>query len=115
MADRTSAIRIPGYAKEKTPIEYRVGDATTNPYFALAALLLAGLDGVRNKGKLKPGKVPSSLNSAIYALRQDNKFLTLDCIFPQELIDFWIETKSREEQEINKTPNPLEYLYYFDL
>lgn len=115
MADRTSAIRIPGYAKENTPIEYRVGDATANPYFALVALLLAGLDGVRNKGKLKPGKVPSSLNSAIYALNKDKKFLTLDGIFPQELIDFWIETKSREEQEINKTPNPLEYLYYFDL
>ena len=115
VADRTSAIRIPGYAKERTPIEYRVGDAMANPYFALAALLLAGLDGVRNKGKLKPGKVPSSLNSAVYALEKDRQFLTLDNIFPLELIDFWTETKSREEQEIFKTPNPLEYLYYFDL
>lgn len=115
LADRTSAIRIPGYAKDKMIIEYRVGDGMANPYLALSALLLAGLDGVRNKKSLKLGKVPNSLCQAIQGLKQDNKFLTRDGIFPQEIIDFWIETKSKEEQELNNTPHPLEFQNYFDL
>jgi glutamine synthetase len=115
LADRTSAIRIPGYAKDKMVIEYRVGDGTCNPYLSLAALLLAGLDGVRNKGNLKAGKVPTSLISAINALKEDTKFLTQDNIFPEEIINFWIEAKSKEEQEISYTPHPIEFVYYFDL
>jgi len=115
LADRTSAIRIPGYAKDTMVIEYRVGDGMCNPYLALSALLLAGLDGIKNKGKLKLGKVPTSLISAINALKEDQKFLTPGHIFPQELIDFWIEAKTKEDQEINNAPNPLEFLYYFDI
>lgn len=116
LADRTSAIRIPGYAKDRMPIEFRVSDATCNPYLALSAILLAGLDGVRKKGNVKSGKVPDSLQSAIIdGLKNDQKYLTLDGIFPQELIDFWIETKTKEDQEIKNTPQPLEFLYYFDL
>ncbi len=113
-ADRTSAIRIPGYA-EDFPIEYRVSDATCNPYLALAALLLAGLDGFRNKGNLKIARIPNSLKFAIDALKADSAYLTRDEVFPQEVIDFWIETKYEEFQEINLTPSPIEFVYYFDL
>jgi len=115
LADRTSAIRIPGYAKDRMPIEFRVSDATCNPYLALSALLLAGLDGIRKKGGLKPGKVPNTLQSAIDGLQEDQKYLTLDGIFPQALIDFWIEIKTKESEEIRNTPHPLEYVRYFDL
>lgn len=131
VADRTSAIRIPGYA-EDFPIEYRVGDATCNPYLALAALLLAGLDGVRksqtriltksqkglsisNKDDLKFSRIPTSLKSAINALKNDFEYLVCDDVFPKEIIDFWIETKDQEIQDINQTPHPLEFIYYADL
>ncbi len=115
IADRTSAIRIPGYAKDQMPIEYRVGDATCNPYLALAALLLAGLDGVRNKGKLKKGFVPISLQDAVNELKKDSIFLTRDKIFMPELIDFWVQNKTKESLEIQHTPHPLEFVYYFDM
>jgi glutamine synthetase len=115
IADRTSAIRIPGYAKDQMPIEYRVGDATCNPYLALAALLLAGLDGVRNKGKLKKGFVPTSLQDAVNELKKDSTFLTRDKIFVPELIDFWVQNKTRENLEIQHTPHPLEFVYYFNM
>ena len=97
------------------PIEYRVSDAACNPYLALSAFLLAGLDGVSKKGNLKPGKVPNTLQSAIDGLQEDQKYLTLDGIFPQALIDFWIEIKTKESEEIRNTPHPLEYVRYFDL
>lgn len=115
IADRTSAIRIPGYAKDRLPIEYRVGDATCNPYLALAALLLAGLDGIRNKGKLKNGFVPSSLQDAVEQLQKDSAYLTRDKIFTQDLIDFWCQNKTQENLEIQHTPHPLEFVYYFDM
>lgn len=115
LADRTSAIRIPGYAQDRMPIEFRVSDATCNPYLTLSAILLAGLDGTKNKKSLKLGKVPNNLQEAIHGLKQDNQFLTRDGIFPKELIDFWIETKTQEVQEINYTPHPLEFQLYFDL
>ncbi|MCX8015139.1 MAG: glutamine synthetase, partial [candidate division WOR-3 bacterium] len=113
LADRTSAIRIPGYAQNLMPIEFRVSDATCNPYLALSAFLLAGLDGIRKKGNLKLGNVPKTLNEALTALKEDNTYLTLNNIFSQELIDFWIETKLQEYQEIKNTPHPLEYRRYF--
>ncbi|MCS7258555.1 MAG: glutamine synthetase beta-grasp domain-containing protein [candidate division WOR-3 bacterium] len=115
VSDRTSAIRIPGYAQARMPIEYRVGDATANPYLALAAIILAGLDGVNKKGKLKPSYVPSSLKESITELKTDHEFLTADGIFPKELIDFWIEFKTKEIKDIEGTPHPLEFIYYFEL
>ena len=116
LADRTSAIRIPGYAKDQMPIEFRVSDATCNPYLTLSAILLAGLDGIRKKSNyLKPGQVPTSLQSAIYGLKNDQKYLTLDNIFPQELVDFWVDIKTKEDREMQHTPHPLEYLHYLDM
>jgi glutamine synthetase len=115
ISDRTSAIRIPGYARARMPIEYRVGDATANPYLTLAAILLAGLDGVRKKGKIAKSYVPSSLTEAISGLKKDYHFLTADEIFPQDLIEFWCDFKLKEEHDIITTPHPLEFLYYFDL
>ncbi|MEO0131413.1 MAG: glutamine synthetase beta-grasp domain-containing protein [candidate division WOR-3 bacterium] len=115
ISDRTSAIRIPGYAQARMPIEYRVGDATANPYLALAAIILAGLDGIRRNGQLSPSYVPSSLADSLASLEADREFLTADGIFPKELIEFWIEFKTKEITEIETTPHPLEYLYCFEL
>ena len=49
--NRSAAIRIPGYVKDpqERRFEFRTIDATCNPYLAYAAMIMAGLDGVRRK------------------------------------------------------------------
>lgn len=107
--NRASCVRIPRYVRdpEKTRFEYRPPDATSNPYLALSAILLAGLDGVLNKiDPVKEGfgpyeadefdpsiaikYLPFSLDMALDALRRDYEFLLSDSIFSQALINHWI-------------------------
>ncbi|MEO0076701.1 MAG: glutamine synthetase beta-grasp domain-containing protein [candidate division WOR-3 bacterium] len=113
IADRTSAIRIPGYAQNLMSLEFRVSDATCNPYLVLSAFLLAGLDGIRKKGNLKLSNLPENLAEAQINLKNDHQYLLVNNIFPKELIDFWIETKLQEYQEIKNSTHPLEYQHYF--
>ena len=123
-ADRTAAIRIPGYIKSSSQmaIEYRIPDATCNPYFALAGMLLAGLDGVKNKiepistasakkGKIK--KLPRTLNEALTELRDDQEYLTKNNIFPSELIDIYIQAKEKEAESVAQRPHPFECKLYY--
>ena len=127
-ANRKAALRIPGYVRGATDIrfEYRVPDATCNPYLALAAILLAGVDGVQNN--LNPGPLivdqpsdedetfptlPSDLKEALQALSTDSDFLTQHGIFPKELIQKWIKTKEKEIEEISSYPTPAEFIKYF--
>lgn len=129
-ANRKAAVRVPGYVRGKKDLrfEYRVSDATANPYLAVAGLLLAGLDGVRkasNPGPLiidepDPGdkrfpRLPKDLGEAITALRTDTDFLTVDGIFPTGMIDQWIKTKEKEIEAISSYPTPAEFVKYFDL
>lgn len=130
LANRTAAIRIPGYAKGKdVDIEYRPPDATMNTYLGVAAIILAGLDGIRNKidpgepfeGKVdmesvKSGKVkllPSNLKEALDSLREDREFLTADGVFTEDLINKWIDLKMEEYNRVNLLPHPQEYVDYF--
>ena len=136
-SNRSAVIRIPAYAK--TPnlrrFELRNPDATCNPYFAYAALLMAGLDGVENgidphengwgpydmnlynlpeeeKAKLKG--LPTSLDSALDALEADHAYLTKAGVFPEELIKNLIRTKRRECAELAKIPTAPEFDRYFN-
>lgn len=136
-SNRSSAVRIPGYAKTPTAsrVEYRLPDATCNPYLAIAAQLMAGLDGVRNKidptkegfgpfdvnnytlsdaerAKIKSG--PTSLDAAIAALRRDSAFLTAGKVFTQEILDTWVSLKMIEMDEQRKRPHPYEFELYYD-
>jgi glutamine synthetase len=130
LANRTAAIRIPGYAKGKdVDIEYRPPDATMNTYLGVAAIILAGLDGIKNKidpgepfeGKVdmesvKSGKVrllPSNLKEALDSLREDHEFLTADGVFTEDLINKWIDLKMEEYNRVNLLPHPQEYVDYF--
>lgn len=130
LANRTAAIRIPGYIKEwqKMALEFRVPDATGNPYLALAAVLLAGLDGV--KRGLDPGlpgtdrrgrkqlrsrgnPLPASLAEALEELRRDHRYLLEPGAFTPETIEKWLDLKTIEVQAVARRPHPWEFNLYY--
>ncbi len=138
MANRSAVVRIPAYAKspDTKRFELRNPDATCNPYYAYAAILMAGLDGIKNridphaKGwgpfdfnlfdlsdeeKAKIDGLPTSLCEALDALEADHDFLTSDGVFPERLIKLWIARKRREASEIERVPHPAEFGKYYDL
>lgn len=128
--NRTAAIRIPAYARpDDMRVEYRVPDATCNPHLTVAAMLMAGLDGIRRK--IDPGppvekdlsslsdretrslrSLPTSLGEALDALRRDSEFLTRGDVFPPDLIEAWIKLKTAEELDVRLRPHPREYELY---
>lgn len=137
-ANRSAVIRIPAYVKtpDKKRFELRNPDATCNPYFAYAAILMAGLDGIKNKidpkdynwgpfdfnlytlndeEKAKLGHLPTSLNEALDALEQDHDYLTDGGVFPERLITTWVSTIRKEAAYINSYPVPAEFELYYDL
>ena len=136
-SNRSAVIRIPAYAKSPNlrRFELRNPDATCNPYLAYAAILMAGLDGVKNridphkngwgpfdmnlyqlpeeeKAKLKG--LPSSLDKALDALEGDFAYLTEGGVFPEELIRNYIRIKRMESGEIAKIPTVPEFDRYFN-
>ena len=136
-SNRSAVIRIPAYAK--TPnmrrFELRNPDATCNPYFAYAAILMAGLDGIKNKidphkngwgpydvnlytlsdkEKKKLKQLPSRLDDALDALEKDHAFLTEGGVFPEELLQNFIKTKRTELAQFNAIPHPAEFDKYFN-
>lgn len=138
MANRSAVVRIPAYAKapKNKRFELRNPDATCNPYYAFAAILMAGLDGIQNKidpkangwgpydfnlfdlpeeEKAKIGGLPKSLEEALDALEQDHDYLTQGGVFPQRLLDIWVEKKRKEINKMNRVPHPMEYAMYYDL
>lgn len=127
-ANRTAAIRIPGYVRSarKMSIEYRIPDATANPYLSLAAILMAGLDGVLDKvdpGPPMKGRpeepaasvpmLPTSLGQALQAMLADQDYLTRGGVFPPGLLTKWFEMKQIEVDAIAKRPHPWEFELYY--
>lgn len=129
--NRSASIRIPYVTSEKARrIEVRFPDPTANPYLAFTAMLMAGLDGIKNK--IHPGDaadkdlydlpaeealaiptVASSLEQALAALDEDRAFLTEGGVMSDEMIDAYIELKSAEAKTIAMATHPLEFdLYY---
>ena len=137
-ANRSSIIRIPAYAKTPAQkrFELRNPDATCNPYYAYAAILMAGLDGIQNKidphqrgwgpydfnlfnlseeDKKRIRGLPKSLGEALDALEADHNYLTAGGVFPPELIDSWIRLKREEEEAVSRVPTPAEFQRYYAL
>jgi len=137
-SNRSAVIRIPAYAK--TPnlrrFEIRNPDATCNPYFCYAALLMAGIDGIKNQidpheagwgpydfnlyhlsdeEKAKLTQLPTRLDDALDALEADHDYLTAGGVFPEELIKNFIALKRKELLEMSKIPHPAEFDRYFNL
>ena len=137
-SNRSAVIRIPAYAK--TPnmrrFELRNPDATCNPYFCYAAILMAGLDGVINKidphengwgpydmnlyhlpeeEKKKLKGLPTSLDEALDALEADHDYLTAGGVFPEHLLQNFIKTKREECRQMAAIPHPAEFDKYYNL
>jgi glutamine synthetase len=139
LGNRSAAIRIPKYATQPDAarFEFRPPDATCNVYLALAAQLLAGMDGIRRK--LDPSQagfgpfeadvfswsneqraaikgLPDSLNAALQALEADYEFLLAGEVFTEELIRQWIAYKRYQEYyPVRNRPHPYEMILYYDV
>ncbi len=137
-SNRSAVIRIPAYAKNPAAkrFEFRSADATCNPYLAFSAIVMAGLDGIKNKidptregfgpydvnlyalpaeelAKIKA--LPTSLEEALDALEKDYDFLLQGGVFPQRLIEIWIAAKRKEARKVANIPHPMEFEMYYDL
>jgi glutamine synthetase len=131
--NRSASIRIPFVASPKgRRIEVRFPDPSANPYLAFAALMMAGLDGIKNKihpgeamdkdlydlppeeDKLIP-KVCHSLDMALEALDKDRDFLTAGGVFTNDMIDAYIDLKMEEVTRFRMTTHPVEYEMYYSL
>lgn len=129
--NRSASIRIPFVSSPKgRRIEVRFPDPSANPYLAFAALMMAGLDGIKNKihpgeamdkdlydlppeeDKLIP-KVCHSLDMALEALDKDREFLLAGGVFSNDMIDAYIELKTQEVTRFRMTTHPVEYDMYY--
>ena len=133
--NRSACVRIPitGSNPKAKRIEFRCPDPSSNPYLAFSALLLAGLDGIRNKIEPPPpvdkniyelppeeyaqiDHVPTSLNAVLDSLEADHEFLTAGDVFTPDLIETWIDYKRTEEiAPVQLRPHPHEFELYYDI
>ena len=132
--NRSAAIRIPMYSNNPKAkrIEFRSPDPAANPYIAFAAMLLAGLDGVKNK--IDPGAAtdqnlyemdeaglatithaPGTLHEALDALEADSAFLTDSGVFSQSFLNDYVATKRAEASDEARRPSPSEFFKYYDI
>ena len=131
--NRSAAVRIPTYSKNPKTIrvEYRPPDPAANPYLAFTAMLMAGLDGIRNK--IDPGEpldkniyelppeelqhvpsVPASLEEAAACLEKDHEYLLKGDVFSTDFLEMWISSKRAESDELRIRPHPYEFAMYYD-
>jgi glutamine synthetase len=133
--NRSAAIRIPLYTESPKAkrLEFRPPDPSCNPYLALAAQLMAGLDGILNR--IDPGPpldkdlyglppeelkeiptMPGSLEEALSCLEKDHDFLLKGDVFSENFLETWIAYKRhREVEEVALRPHPYEFSLYFDI
>jgi glutamine synthetase len=133
--NRSACCRIPLYSKSPKAkrVEFRCPDPSCNPYLAFSAMLMAGIDGVRNKIEPPPpvdknlydlppaelaeiATVPSSLAESLDALREDQAFLLEGDVFTQDVIDTWLDYKTENELDaVRLRPHPWEFHLYYDI
>jgi glutamine synthetase len=131
--NRSASVRIPHVTNPKgTRVEVRFPDAAGNPYLTFSALLMAGLDGIKNK--IDPGEamdkdlydlpaeeakaIPTvchSLDQALEALAADCDYLTEGDVFTKDMIDGYIELKNEEVTRLRMTTHPVEFDMYYSL
>jgi glutamine synthetase len=132
-SNRSAAIRIPHVFSEKeVRIEVRFPDATANSYLAFAAMLMAGIDGIKNKihpgdpvdenlYDLSPEKARglpslcSSLEQALDHFEGNHQFLLEGGVFSEDIIKSYIHIKREEVRQLNETTHPIELDMYYSL
>jgi glutamine synthetase len=132
--NRSAAVRIPMYSTspKSKRIEFRCPDPTCNGYLTFSAIMMAMIDGIKNK--LDPGepldrdiyemtedelagtpKTPGSLAESLAALREDHEYLTRGDVFTDDLVETWIDYKTENEVEpLRLRPPPYEFHLYYD-
>ena len=131
--NRSASIRIPFVSSPKGKrIEVRFPDNTANPYLAFVAMMMAGLDGIKNK--IDPGKpgdqdlyeltpeeekkmptVASSFDQALEALDKDRDFLKAGGVMDDDMIDAYIKLKMEEVTKLRMTTSPVEFEMYYSV
>ncbi len=129
--NRSASVRIPWTESPKAKrVEVRFPDPSANPYLAFAALLMAGLDGIKNK--IDPGEamdkdlydlppeelagiptVCASLREAMEILERDHAFLLAGDVFTKGQIEGYMELKWEEIYAFEHTPHPVEFKMYY--
>ncbi len=133
--NRSACCRIPisGDNPKAKRIEFRVPDPSANPYLAFSAMLMAGLDGIKNRMEppapidkdlyelppeeaLNIAKVPASLDAVLDTLEDDHEYLLDGGVFTPDLIGTWIDYKREFEIDpIRLRPHPHEFAMYYDI
>ena len=133
--NRSACIRIPitGSNPKAKRLEFRCPDPSSNPYLAFSAMLMAGLDGIKNKiepptpvdkdlYELPPdeladvAQVPASLDAVLDALEADHDYLLEGGVFTSDLIETWIAYKREVEiAQLRLRPHPYEFDLYYDI
>ncbi|HKV02018.1 MAG TPA: type I glutamate--ammonia ligase [Ktedonobacteraceae bacterium] len=135
--NRSAAVRIPlTDCPSAKRVEFRPPDPTSNPYLAFAALLMAGLDGIRRGidpsdhgyGPLDRDlyhlsaaeireirSVPASLDEALEALEDDHAFLLEGEVFTTDILEHFVELKRAQADEVRLRPVPIEFELYYDV
>ncbi|MCB1838120.1 MAG: glutamine synthetase, partial [Alcanivoracaceae bacterium] len=131
--NRSASIRIPFVKNPKgRRIETRFPDPGANPYLCFSALLMAGLDGIKNK--IHPGdamdkdlyelppeeakEIPTvahTLTMALDALEADMDFLLEGDVFSREMLEAYIGLKRADVERLNMTPHPVEFDMYYSV
>ncbi|HIJ21333.1 MAG: glutamate--ammonia ligase [Gammaproteobacteria bacterium] len=131
--NRSASIRIPFVPTPKAMrIEVRFPDPTANPYLAFSAMLMAGLDGIKNK--IDPGEamdkdlydlpaeeanaipqVCHSFDQALEELDADREFLMQGGVFTNDFIDSYIDLKMEEVTRLRMTTHPVEFDMYYSV
>ncbi len=132
--NRSASVRIPfGNSPKAKRVEFRCPDPASNPYLAFSAILLAGIDGVKNR--IDPGEpldkdiydmspeelkdvpsTPESLGHALKALENDHEFLLKGNVFTEDVISTWINYKiTKEIKPAALRPTPFEFEMYYDV
>ena len=133
--NRSASIRIPVYSSSEKAkrLEFRCPDGSCNPYLAFASMLMAIIDGIKNKTQpgepldkdiydLEPEelamvpKAPGSLDEALNNLERDHEFLLQGDVFTRDVISTWIWYKREKEVDaIRLRPHPYEFALYYDI
>ena len=135
--NRSAAVRIPMYSDNPKAkrIEFRPPDPSCNPYLTFAALLMAGLDGVKRRidpeaqgfGPVDKNiyelsaaeaheirSVPGSLEESLSALEADSEFLLEGGVFTEDVLEKYIEIKRAQAVEVRLRPTPIEFTLFYD-
>ena len=129
--NRSGCVRIPWTESPKAKrVEARFPDPSANPYLCFSALLMAGLDGIKNK--TDPGEamdknlydlpaeeladiptVCGSLREAMEELKADHDYLLAGDVFTADQIGAYIDLKMEEIETYEHTPHPVEFAMYY--